>query len=285
VAESAAATPADEAQRASKLKPKSRLGSLAPTLTAILPLIVAIGFHIAGPRPSHSAPGKPKPPLAFHQYSVNLGEVEARPRHFGRFIFTNRSDQSIELRELETSCGCLSGHLDRKIIAPGQQSEFFLWVTSANQPVGPRNYTCTVIYGPEGQTDIAHRTDLQFLLTLPERSVTLNPRLLLFRQPNDTPTTRFINVTDLRDRPLTVLGAVCDPPLPEISVIAPTEIPRSDREDGAVSQIKVTVGAVPPGKHECMLTIQTTDPDFEYLKVPIQIHGPNRTDELPPFAE
>jgi len=250
-----------------------------PLLASLLPVAAAIAFHLAGPRPQASAAGTSRPPLAFHHYSVNLGQVEPRRNHTAVFVFTNRGDTSVELRRLETSCGCLSDHTDKRVFGPGEEGEFYLRIQSASQSPGPKDYTCKAIYGPVGSPGVEYSEDLKFHINLPEQSVVLNPRALILHQPNGNPTTHTVEVKDLRDRPLTVQSATFDPPLADVRIVPSTDLTAAELNEGVRAHIQVTFGAVPPGRHECVIRIQTSDREFDVLKVPVRIHGPEQASQ------
>ncbi|MFT5092862.1 MAG: hypothetical protein ACI93T_001684, partial [Porticoccaceae bacterium] len=97
----------------------SRIRQILPLFVAMLPVVFGLGFQAAGPRPQTMEVGKARPPLAFHQYMVNLGDVPVQRSHGANFSFTNRGEETIQLRRLETSCGCLTQQFEQDIISPG----------------------------------------------------------------------------------------------------------------------------------------------------------------------
>lgn len=249
--------------------------SAAPVLVALLPALCCFGFSLLGPRPSQAEPGPERPPLAFHQYQVNLGRVEPKRDHFARFSFTNNSQKPMELRKLETSCGCLSQHQSKKEFAANEQGEFFLRIQSANQEPGAKEYTCKAIYGPVGEPDVRYETELRFLITLPDLTVVVRPRVLVFHQPNGNLTTHAVTITDLREKPLHILNATCDEPFVKVKIDEDGPQSLADREAGVVGRIQVSVGEVPAGRHECEIRLHTTDREFNLVKVPVRVFGPD----------
>lgn len=242
-------------------------------------MLIGFGFHQAGARPQPSVPVSDRPPLAFHQYVVNLGHVPSEPNHFARFAFTNRGDREMRIRRLESSCGCLTQQLEQRAFAPGERGHFRLRIQSAIQSPGPKDYTCKVFYGPTGDESVEFVEEVIFRLVLPEHSVTLNPRALVMQQPTSNPIRHRFEVRDLRGERLTVLAAVCEPPLAEITLLPRLELSLDEMRSGIMQRIEILVGAVPPGTHECVIVVQTDDAEFPTLQLPLRIHGPGSSIE------
>lgn len=244
-----------------------------PFLVALLPAVLACGFQFAGTRPTRCAAAAVRSPLAFHQYLLNLGPVEPLAVHFGTFRFTNTSSETIELRDLRTSCGCLTQQLVKKEFAPGEEGEFSLLIRTANQTPGPKQYLCTAVTGPVGRPDVQFETELSFRIELPERSVTLQPRALAFFQPGREVIENLVQVRDLRDRRLNVVRVTADSPFIEAEVVPATRPVSDGFDEGIVAQIQVRIGEVPSGRHSASVRIETDDPNFPVLKLPIQVTG------------
>ena len=253
---------------------RPRLRVHGALLAVLLPMLLGFGFQHAGLRAQPSVPGPDRAPLAFHQFVVNLGEVTPQRNHYGRFSFTNRSTKRIELRRLETSCGCLKEVLEQRVFEPGERGQFQLRIQSANQTAGAKDYFCKVFYGPTDDPKVEFVEEVALRLVLPRQSVTLSPRVLMFHQPSAEPTSHPVDVTDFRSTRLRVLTAVCVPPLAEVTLVPVAELTADERTGGVVQRLQVTIGAVPPGTHECVVLIQTDDAEFTTLLLPMRIHGP-----------
>jgi len=245
-----------------------------PLIAALLPVLLGFGFHLAGVRAQPSQPGPDRPPLAFQQYVVDLGEVPPQRNHYARFAFTNRSSGRIKLRRLISSCGCLKQVLEQRVFEPGEHGQFQLRIQSANQTAGAKDYFCQVFYGPPDDPSVEFVEEVKLRMVLPERSVMLSPRVLMFHQPTPRPTTHPVDVTDLRERRLRVLAAVCEPPLATVTLLPRGDLTHDEATSGVVQRLQITVGAVPPGTHECVVLIQTDDAEFATLQLPLRIDGP-----------
>ena len=247
---------------------------------ALLPACAAFCAQFL-PSEARSSATIRKPPLAFYQYSVNLGHVEPRRDHFARFSFTNRGDETIKIRKLETSCGCLTDHLKQRVFKPGERGEFFLRVQSANQTPGRKDYMCKVLFGPVDNPQVEYATDLKFRVNLPKRSVSVSPRVLIFHQQTPTRTAHNIDVLDLRDNGLNVLDVSCDAPFVKVSLLDRNALTNGDRQRGVIERLQVVVEGVPKGTHELVVRIVTDDDEFNLIKVPMRIHGPSSALSLP----
>jgi hypothetical protein len=63
-----------DATARNKNKPPSRFHQLLPLFAAMLPVLFGLGFQSVGPRPQLLKDRAVRPPLAFHQHMVNLGD-------------------------------------------------------------------------------------------------------------------------------------------------------------------------------------------------------------------
>lgn len=260
-----------------KNKRPSRPQQLLPLFAAMLPVLLGLGFQTAGPRPQQLKERTERPPLAFHHHMVNLGDVPVKRSHAAAFSFTNRGEQAIKLRRLETSCGCLTQQFEQEVIAPGEDGHFRLWIQTASQSAGNKQYACQATYGPVDDPTVEYKADLVFRITLPEQSVVVTPKAMIFHQPNSQVTERTVDVTDFRMKRLRVLQATTQSKLLQVNVLDPSTLTNAEREEGVIGRLNVAVGAVPPGNHNAVIQIKTDDHEFDQLVVPVRIYGPEAT--------
>jgi len=260
-----------------KNKQPGRLKQLLPLFAAMLPVLFGLGFQAAGPRPQQLKDRAKRPPLAFHHHMVNLGDVPVKRSHAASFAFTNRGKKAIKLRRMETSCGCLTQQFEQDVIAPGEDGHFRLWIQTASQSAGNKQYTCQAIYGPVDDPTVEYKADLVFRITLPEQSVVVTPKAMIFHQPNSQVTERTVDVTDFRMQRLRILEATTQSKLLQVNVLEPSTLTIAEREEGVVGRLNVAVGAVPPGIHNAVIQIKTDDREFDQLAVPVRIYGPEAT--------
>ncbi|MBC8290236.1 MAG: DUF1573 domain-containing protein [Planctomycetes bacterium] len=255
-------------------EPRAVLRRLLPAAAALSPIILCLAFQTAGSRPAFSEPAPAKPPLAFHQYMVNLGPVESKRVHDARFWMTNFGEQELEIRDVKTSCGCLADQLEKKTILPKETTDLALFIRAANQSSGAKHYTATVTYGPVDSPDMEYISEVAFRLVLPEQTVTLNPRVLIMHQYQGNRVSHMVDVNDLRDRQLRVLTVSCDTEFIDVELVPHAEMAPGSRRNGLVAQLRVTASKVPPGPHECVVRIRTSDAEFAEMTLPMRVYGP-----------
>ena len=83
-----------------------------------------------------------------------------------------------------------------------------------------------------------------------------------------------VDVNDHRDSPLTVLSVSCAAEFVNVELIPVDSTDVSARWNGLVGQFRVSAARVPPGAHDCVVRIQTDDPEFSELELPMHISGP-----------
>ncbi|MEW4488671.1 DUF1573 domain-containing protein [Thalassoglobus sp. JC818] len=235
---------------------------------ALLPFVIsAIAMQSAGaPRP---IAGKiARETLIFSQYAVDLGPVpplETIPAHFD---FRNLGDTDVRILKLEPSCGCLNPRLfdDKMVYGTGESGRFYVSVKTANEAPGPKDYTVRVSYD---DGELKERI-VRFRMVIPERKVTVTPAEVYFYQTHGNPDSREILVQDHRGRQLNVLRVESK------SNNVSAEIgERRIRGQGVEVPIRIDVpGDVAPGKETCWLKIETDDPEYQVIQVPILIWGP-----------
>ncbi|MBX3443119.1 MAG: DUF1573 domain-containing protein [Planctomyces sp.] len=226
--------------------------------------------------PVAMTPPPAKPSLAFHQYAVNLGPVRPSPYVGAHFDFVNRSDKPVRITKLTPSCGCVvTKALDqRREYGPGQFGSIQASVATANESAGPHDYTIRVAYD-DGQP---REQVIRLSMELPEPTVSIEPREVYFYQLNGEPASRVVHVVDHRPQPLEIRSiqmALGQDPCPDTLAVATLEPVEFDEHRHARFPIRIEVaGDVPPTRIVAHVIIQTNDPQFSVLKVPVAIQGP-----------
>ena len=86
-----------------------------------------------------------------------------------------------------------------------------------------------------------------------------------------------LTVTDNRAEPVRVLGATVNSPFVQLRL-------QAERTEDGVSQteFEITVAAnLPAGRHEAIISVETTDPKSPVLRVPLLMEG-RRSEEASP---
>lgn len=239
------------------------LGAAPALLAGLLTAKQPEGRSIVGTRERSS--------LVFSQYAVHLGEVRPVGTIPAHFDFVNAGDEPINILKLEPSCGCLAPRLydDKQVYQPGERGRFYVSVKTANESPGPKDYTVKVLYD-DGQPQ---ERLVSFRLSVPEKKVSVTPAEVYFYQTNGKADTRELQITDHRGRDLNVLDVVSSSDLAQVFVGK-----KQNNQGITTTPIRIDVPAdVPPGKNISLITIETDDPDYRLIKVPVLIWGPNET--------
>jgi hypothetical protein len=234
------------------------------------PFVAAVIASVLPESPCELDAAPSRPALAFDQYAVDFREVPLRPVIQAHFDFTNRSDQPVNITQLEPSCGCLDPKLygNQTHYEPGERGRFYVTLHTANESPGLHDYTITLRYRDEQPRE----ETLAFRLTLPERKVSVEPPEVYFYQLSGEPAEQVIYVTDYRDSGLEVVSARCTSDLVSVEVLPP----ESDSEGHRRTPIRLSVpGIVPAGRNTALVTIATTGPDFRELYAAVLVHGPS----------
>ena len=116
---------------------------------------------------------------------------------------------------------------------------------------------------------------MSFKLELPEKQMSVKPRALVVYQTSDEPTKHPLSVADSRAEPAKILGASVNSPFASIELLD-TEL---SEEFGRVTQLQLTVSPeLPYGRHEALVTIETSDPASPVLRVPVLMNGRSRSE-------
>jgi hypothetical protein len=248
-----------------------RLARSVPAALISIPILWGIVAHALGsaPRPMAAAPRKPA--LAFAQRLVDLGLVSPREEVPAYFDFTNRGKETVTIKELVPSCGCLQPELRKKTYRPGESGHFVLRVQTANQVAGDKEYKVAVHY-EDPQPQVA---EVVFRVKLPENQVFIRPRVLEVHLASQSHT-QEIEIIDRRDAPLKIVKAEC--PRSQIVRVRPGELTMD--ENGHVHHhLTATIFPSPgEGTINTVIRIFTDDPEYKSLRVPLKIHMPK---ELP----
>ncbi len=252
---------------------------IATWSAALLPAVLGLIFHVAGPRAQASSGKRDLPGLAFSQYLVAEEDGEVRPYYRAYYRFRNVGDKTVTITDLKPSCGCLNPQLQKRVYAPGERGEFEIRVDPTKEKPGRKEYTVDVHY-EDSQPRVVHVT---YRLVLPERKIEISPRALLFYQlaSDNQETQQEVIVSDYRTRHFNVTGIESTSPLVRAELL-------DKHEDEAGNQhikFQVTVaGTVPQGTSRAIVNISTDDPAFSTVQLPILIRGPDRAEtdgELP----
>ncbi|MBI1347329.1 DUF1573 domain-containing protein [bacterium] len=239
-----------------------------------LPFVLACFVHLARPSVPLALANVSRPALAFDQYLVDLGKIDPTTEVRGTFVFENKGKVPLTIDQVTPSCGCLEPQLSSKSLQPGDTGAVVLRMQPANESPGSKEFFADVAYhDPEPRS-----TRITFRLEVPERQLSVRPRALMVYQLSSEPTRHVVQVTDTRPNPAQVKSAEINTSWATIDLLDRQIQPTG----GITTELEVTVPAdVPPGRHEGLITIHTTDPKSPVLRVPVLIHGRPQFADVP----
>lgn len=244
---------------------------------ATLPFILAGIAHSTGSRVQKSAAGEPRPALAFETYLVDIsGRVKETDRVVGaRYRFKNLSDQTVTVKDLIPSCGCLQPQLEKRVYEPHETGEFVLKMETAGESPGKKEFFVDFKY----EDPIERTARLTFKLDLPKRRLVIKPKALVIYQFTPGRTVHPVTVSDYRggkDFQITSVKSTSKYAKAQLGAVENKKGVREQKLDVIVEDL------VPPGKHDGLIVIKTNDTDFPELYVPLIIQGPDQKTVLKP---
>src|SRR5262245_861982 len=205
------------------------------------------------------------------------GRVKSGKSLSHTFTLVNRGTTVIELMEVKPGCGCLRPELSAVVLRPGEEGKLTAHVNTVTQPGGTNNWRSTVRY----QEGAAVR-DLELTVraeVVPE--VSIQPANLLLHASG--PLTAHFKVLDHRAQPFQATRLVCA----SAHVRASLSPPRREGELWARTITLDVQASCPEGRHDDVLRVVTSDPEYPELKVPFTVlkRTPGKVQASPPSLE
>lgn len=246
------------------------------------------GSHAASPVIGERA----TPSLVFDQYMINYGEHPVTPiplpvagtdpddpkaaKVMGfavPFMYRNVSDQEVRIQSLTPSCGCLRPQIDSMTIAPGEYGRLLMPIRTANEAAGPHEYLVKVLY-EDGQP---HEIDLTTKLVLPDKKIEVSPKAMWFYQSGTEVTPMQLTVTDRRAESFQINNISCSSDFWTVKQVSD----RLGADSERIITLNVTLAAnIPAGRHRGIINIETDDPMYPRIQVPIGCQGLAADDEI-----
>ena len=179
-----------------------------------------------------------------------------------RFAFVNEGPEEVEILGLRASCGCVKPRLEQRKFAPGEKSALVLDVHTLGEAAGDHLWQLNVSYR-SGRT--AHEATLDLRGRVITEIVVQPPALTLFTTGN---LAHQLTLTDLRDRPLTVVGVR--------STAAGVKAQVTQTGQDQAGHRQVTIGlridpSCPEGRYEEVVSLLTDDNTYPELRVPVTV--------------
>jgi len=203
-------------------------------------------------------------PLVVDSPSVDLGEVRANKPLVHAFRLKNTGPVPLTITEVTGVCGCVRQALGSKVLKPGVGTELTLGVNLLTQPEGPNSWKLAVRYKTDGDPPTTGAAVVQVAAKI-KKDVTVEPVALMLSAEREI--TGALTVVDRRGKPLTVTGVRVG--LKDLK----TDVkPAADAAGKRTQRIELTVtDACPPGQYSDEISIDTDDPDYRELRIPLRV--------------
>ena len=206
--------------------------------------------------------GPARAQLHCDQPAVQTGEVHTGAALSHRFVVVNNGNETIEILDVKPSCGCLAPRIDQRVLAPGARGALQVEVNTLTQDAGPQSWRVTVRYR-EGHTD--HELDLRLAATIVTTVTVTPPSVVLY---TTSAIGHELTLTDRRLTPLNVTAVQPNSP----HMRAQLGEWKKDDEGYAARTIAIEVlPEFPTGRHEEIIQIFSSDPEYREIRIPITI--------------
>lgn len=222
---------------------------------------------------------KDRPNLVFREYMIDAGPspVPLQTRIRQSFFFRNAGEEIVRIKDLVPSCGCLKPEMSRQEIPAGETGEIVLPIETRNEPPGIREYTVTIRY----EDPVPRETTLTYRVNLPEKKVTLEPRVLMVMGRTQSTDRDTVTIADhrpeRRDSPMHLSGVTASS-----SFFTAAYSGYSAAEGFGRFAIEVNYPSqIPQGQQRGVITAFTDDPQYPALQIPVLIGTPKRPADEP----
>ena len=250
---------------------------------AAFPCLLSAWFGMRDSEARPLAVSATRPSLVFREYLVDAGPrpVDLRPKIRQSFYFTNAGSEPVRITDLVPNCGCMKPEISSREIAPGQRGELILPVDTRNQPPGVREYTVAVRYEDPKPREVT----LTYRATLPEKKVTLEPRVLMVMGKIAAGDKDVVTIADHRPEKLSSPMKITS--VQSSSSLFTAELSGQTTAEGLVrTSISVTYGDhIPLGQHRGLITVQTDDSTYPVLQFPVILGDRRRPADEPVVVE
>lgn len=200
--------------------------------------------------------------IHFNHSSIDAGVAYRGAPLSGRFDFTVKGHQPVQMVSARGSCGCAKPKIETRLYQPGEQGHVLLEIKTLSQAPGSQTWTAyiTVRQGQEEQ-EIPLSLSARLVAEIKVEPASIIVHAERIREHR-------VVVTDLRARPLSIKAARTSSPYLRARLGQPGV------DDTGHRQWKIEfelADAYPEGKREERLDIITEDLSYAHLEVPITI--------------
>ncbi len=201
------------------------------------------------------------PALSVDPPAVDRGELPAHKPLTQTFQLKNNGSESMTLTDVASACGCLRHKFEKQELRPGESTELTVGVGLLAHPEGPAVWAFRVQY-KIGES--AGNVPVKIVAKV-RKDVTVEPAALMLSAEGEVSGT--LTVLDRRKNPLKVTAVRLG--LKDLSA----EVKAAAESDGRrATPIAITLAAAcPVGQHVDEICIDTDDPEYRELRVPLRV--------------
>ena len=215
-----------------------------------------------------------RPSLVFEEYLADYGPapVPLQPTLTPMFYLRNKGSEKVMITDMEPSCGCLAPSMSTLEIAPGAIEKLTLPIRLGNEPSGVREYTVTVSYSDPKP----RRVTLSVKAVLPEKSLVIEPRVLMVMGTVNPGQQHIVTVSDFRPESVNKSMKVTSV-TGSLSLFTAELVGQFNQEGASRTSISVQFREnAPPGRHRGVINIATDDAEFPMIQVPVMVGDSKR---------
>jgi hypothetical protein len=203
-------------------------------------------------------------PLLIDSPVVDLGERTANAPLVRAFRLKNTGAAPLTITEVTGVCGCVRQALGTRVLKPGEGTELTLGINLLTQPEGPNTWKLAVRYRTETDPPATGSRVVQVAAKV-RKDVTVEPVALMLSAEREI--TGGLTVLDRRSKPLTVTGVRVG-----LKGVTAEVKPAADAGGRRSQRVELTVtDACPPGPHADEVCIDTDDPEYKELCIPVRV--------------
>ena len=203
-------------------------------------------------------------PLAVDTPAADLGERTANKPLVHTFRLKNTGPAPLTITDVTGVCGCVRQAIGSRVLKPGEGTELSLAINLLTQPEGPNTWKLVVRFQTAGNPPATGERVVQVAAKV-RKDVTVEPVALMLSAEREI--TGALTVHDRRGKPLTVTAVRLG--LKDVR----TEVkPAADAGGRRSQRVELTVtDACPPGQYADEVCIDTDDPEYRELRVPLRV--------------
>ena len=260
------------------------------SLLVIPPVFVAVGAFLlhsspgGGPlrhdgesstsRLSSSASLEPEQEggLFFPETEVDLGVFKHTIAH--DFLVENRGRSTVRFLHIKPSCNCTAIKPEKTILLPSETAKISVPVDGSHQRVGRQLFIVDVEY--EEASSVRQK---RLGVYAQYRPGVVVPALVEIRSPTGKIGVTSFSVVDYQEQPFQITSIQTSTPDLQVQVLErPTNF-----MPGWEHRLKATLAAsdLALSEHMASITLRTTDPEHDPIKIPAQIRRVNRIRLMP----